>query len=133
MNKLEGFFLVMIILILASEVFGQSSIPSQMKNPGYSISLFQLVGLLTGLVFRTFVPYLIRCLKENKWNFAREYWYPPIFSIIIGIPSVIFLLPVLKAASGMWHIDFSYTFALAYAGQDIIREFQKLIASEGTS
>ncbi len=89
------------------------------------VSLGAVIGIVVGIIFRTFVPYL-NVLKQNpETKFDKKFILPPIVSLIASIPLAIALLPQVSSSSGNFIQDFVASFTLSYTAQDITREVQK--------
>ena len=89
------------------------------------------VGVLVGLVYRTFVPFMIERYKvaqeTGEWpKFDKKFWVPPGATLVIEsliLAGALFASPgALDSVSGM---TFVTAIAFGMAGQGMVRDIQK--------
>ena len=95
--------------------------------------LYPFGGVLLGIIWRTFVPYLItafgEAVKTGEWpRFGKKFIVPPVCTLVV---ETLILIGLVLVTPGVFdqirQMAFLTAIAFGVAGQESIRDLQKFL------
>lgn len=99
----------------------------------WSLIVIPFAGVLLGLGWRTFVPYLLvafaQSIETSEWpKFEKKFWVPPAATFVVetlGLIGLVLTTPGVFESIGSMKLLASVAFGMA--GQSVVRDVQKFI------